>query len=419
MIIKGVLLSKFSERSRNVFEIKGKVNTAICYATVVEEEAIEQIRRMCDYEFTENSKIRIMPDVHAGKGCTIGTTMTVIDKAVPNVVGVDIGCGMYTVELENRDVDFEKIDEAAHFIPSGREVWEGRTEKFDLTALRCYRELKQPKRLERSLGTLGGGNHFIEIDSAPDGTKYLVIHSGSRNLGKQVAEHYQNLAIDLSAGKADYFEKRDELIRTYKAQGRRSEIQTALKAMEKEWKAKEPTMPRDLCYLYGTYLDDYLHDVEICQQFAKRNREKMAQIVLERTGMRAISSFHTIHNYINTEEMILRKGAIAAHKGELVLIPINMRDGSVLARGKGNPDWNFSAPHGAGRVMSRTKARETLDIEEYKKTMEGIYTTSVNEATIDESPMAYKSLNDIIDVISESVDIVEILKPIYNFKASE
>ena len=189
--------------------------------------------------------------------------------------------------------------------------------------------------------------------------------------------------------------------------------------MEKEWKAKEPTMPRDLCYLYGTYLDDYLHDVEICQQFARRNREKMAQIVLERTGMRAISSFHTIHNYINTEEMILRKGAIAAHKGELVLIPINMRDGSVLARGKGNPEWNFSAPHGAGRVMSRTKARETLDIEEYKKTMEGIYTTSVNEATIDESPMAYKSLNDIIDVISESVDIVEILKPIYNFKASE
>lgn len=239
------------------------------------------------------------------------------------------------------------------------------------------------------------------------------------NLGKQVAELYQSLAIDLNAGKADYFERRDELIRTYKEQGRRAEIQTALKAMEKEWAAKEPTIPEDLCYLYGTYLEDYLHDVEICQQFARRSRERMAEIILEKTGMTALSSFHTIHNYIDTKEMILRKGSIAAHDGELVLIPINMRDGSVLARGKGNPEWNYSAPHGAGRLMSRTKARETLDLEAYRKTMEGIYTTSVNEATIDEAPMAYKSLKDIIDVIRESVDVIEILKPIYNFKASE
>lgn len=402
-----------------MFEIKGKVNTAICYATVVEDEAIEQIRRMCDYDFTSGSQIRIMPDVHAGKGCTIGTTMTIIDKAVPNIVGVDIGCGMYTVELGNIEIDFERVDEAAHFIPSGRDVWEGRMERFDLTGLRCYRNLKQTKRLEKSLGTLGGGNHFIEIDVASDGTKYLVIHSGSRNLGKQVAEHYQQLAIDLNAGKADYFEKRDELIRTYKEQGRRAEIQAALKAMEKEWQAKEPTIPADLCYLYDTYLEDYLHDVEICQQFAKRSREKMAEIVLERTDMTALSAFHTIHNYINTEEMILRKGAIAAHNDELVLIPINMRDGSVLARGKGNPDWNFSAPHGAGRIMSRAKARETLDMEAYKEAMADIYTTSVNEATIDEAPMAYKSLADIIDVIQESVDVIEILRPIYNFKASD
>lgn len=402
-----------------MFEIKGKVNTAICYATVVEEEAIEQIRRMCDYDFTENVKIRIMPDVHAGKGCTIGTTMTIVDKVVPNIVGVDIGCGMYTVELGNIDIDFEKVDEAAHFIPSGRDVWEGRMERFDLTGLCCYRNLKQTRRLEKSLGTLGGGNHFIEIDAASDGTKYLVIHSGSRNLGKQVAEIYQNLAIDLNAGKEDYFVKRDALIRTYKEQGRRSEIQAALKAMEKEWRAKEPTIPADLCYLYGTYLEDYLHDVEICQHFAKRSRERMAEIILERTGMTALSAFHTIHNYINTGEMILRKGAIAAHKDELVLIPINMRDGSVLARGKGNPEWNYSAPHGAGRIMSRAKARETLDLEAYKKTMEGIYTTSVNEATIDEAPMAYKSLEDIIDVIRESVEVIDILKPIYNFKASD
>ena len=402
-----------------MFEIKGKVNTAVCYAVVVEDEAIEQIRRMCDHDFTADAKIRIMPDVHAGKGCTIGTTMTIVDKAVPNIVGVDIGCGMYTVELGKVDIDFKKVDEAAHYIPSGREVWDGRMERFDLTGLRCYRNLKQAKRLERSLGTLGGGNHFIEIDVASDGTKYLVIHSGSRNLGKQVAELYQKLAIDLHAGKADYFEKRDELIRVYKEQGRRDEIQSALMAMEKEWAEKEPDIPADLCYLYGTYLEDYLHDVEICQRFAKRSRERMAEIILERTGMTVCSAFHTIHNYINTEEMILRKGAIAAHEDELVLIPINMRDGSVLARGKGNPEWNYSAPHGAGRVMSRTKARETLDLAAYRKTMEGIYTTSVNEATLDEAPMAYKSLGDIIDVIRESVDVIEILKPIYNFKASD
>lgn len=402
-----------------MFEIKGKVNTAVCYAAVVEEEAIEQIRRMCDYEFTEGSKIRIMPDVHAGKGCTIGTTMTINDKVVPNIVGVDIGCGMYTVELGPVNIDFERVDAAVHEVPSGRGVWEGRMERFDLTGLACYRSLKQTKRLERSLGTLGGGNHFIEIDVASDGNKYLVIHSGSRNLGKQVAELYQALAVDLNLGKANYFEQRDEIIRTYKEQGRRSEIQAALKSLEAEWKAKEPTMPADLCYLYGTYLEDYLHDVEICQQFARRSRERMAEIILEKTGMTARSSFHTIHNYIDTKEMILRKGSIAAHAGELVLIPINMRDGSVLARGKGNPEWNFSAPHGAGRLMSRMKARETLNLEAYRKTMEGIYTTSVNESTLDEAPMAYKSLDDILDVIRDSVDVIEVLKPIYNFKASE
>lgn len=400
-------------------EIKGKVNTAICYAKVVEDEAIEQIRRMCDYVITEDSKIRIMPDVHAGKGCTIGTTMTIVDKAVPNVVGVDIGCGMYTVNLGKTDIDFEKVDEAAHYIPSGMNVWEGRQERFDLTELRCYRELKDSKRLERSLGTLGGGNHFIEIDEAADGTKYLIIHSGSRNLGKQVAEIYQKLAINLSRGYGDYLEKRDEIIRTYKEQGRKNEIQEALKQLH--WQVYEsPTnIPEDLCYLDGKYLEDYLHDVEICQAFARRSREKMAEIILERTGMTAGEAFHTIHNYIDTEEMILRKGAIAAHNGEKVLIPINMRDGSVLAIGKGNPEWNYSAPHGAGRIMSRTKAFRELTMEEYKKTMEGVYTTSVNENTLDEAPMAYKSLEDIIDVIRESVDVIDVMKPIYNFKASD
>ncbi len=400
-----------------MFEIKGKLNTALCYAKVVEEEAIEQIRRMCDYEFTQGSVIRIMPDVHAGKGCTIGTTMTVTDRAVPNIVGVDIGCGMYTVNLGKKEIDFEKLDEAAHYIPSGRTVWEGRQERFDLTQLRCYRSLKNSKWLERSLGTLGGGNHFIEVDRAQDGTKYLVIHSGSRNLGKQVAEIYQQLAIDLNKGIETYLRERDEIIRTYKEQGRKSEIQAALKAIE--WSKREATMPEDLCYLYGTYFEDYLHDVEICQHFARRSREKMAEILLDRTGMIGTDGFHTVHNYIDTKEMILRKGAIAAHKGEKVLIPINMRDGSVLAIGKGNPEWNYSAPHGAGRLMSRKKAKESLSMEEYQETMAGIYTTSINEATLDEAPMAYKSLEDIIDVIRESVDVIDIMKPIYNFKAAD
>ena len=399
-----------------MFEIKGKINTAICYAKVVEDEAIEQIRRMCDYDFTENSKIRIMPDVHAGKGCTIGTTMTVTDKAVPNIVGVDIGCGMYTVNLGKGEIDLEKLDEAAHFVPSGMNIWEGRQEKFDLQELRCYRNLKNTKWLERSLGTLGGGNHFIEVDKASDGTHYLVIHTGSRNLGKQVADIYQQLAIDLNKGKETYFQQREEIIRTYKEQGRRKDIQKVLKAIS--WNQRETTMPEDLCYLYGQFFDDYLHDVEICQRFARRNREKIAEVLLARTGMTGGEAFHTIHNYIDTDEMILRKGAIAAHAGEKVLIPINMRDGSVLAIGKGNVEWNYSAPHGAGRIMSRTKAKNELDMEAYRKSMEGIYTTSVNEKTLDEAPMAYKSLEDIIDVIKESVDIIEIMKPIYNFKAN-
>lgn len=398
-----------------MFEIKGEKNTAICYAKVVEDEAIEQIRRMCNYEFTENSRIRIMPDVHAGKGCTIGTTMTVTDKAVPNIVGVDIGCGMYTVNLGKSDIDFEKLDEAAHFVPSGMNIWEGGQERFDLQQLLCYRSLKNTKWLERSLGTLGGGNHFIEVDVAQDGTNYLVIHTGSRNLGKQAAELYQKLAVDLNKGKETYFKQRDEIIRIYKEQGRRKEIQKALEAIA--WQKREATMPEDLCYLYGTYFADYLHDVEICQQFAKRNREKIAEVLLERTGMTGGDAFHTVHNYIDTEEMILRKGAIAAHAGEKVLIPINMRDGSILAVGRGNAEWNYSAPHGAGRIMSRTKARDTLNMEEYRHTMEGIYTTSVNEATLDEAPMAYKPLEDIIDVIQESVDVIDIMKPVYNFKA--
>lgn len=405
------------ERGKTMLEIKGAVTTAICYANIIEEEAVEQIRRMCDQEFTKDCQVRIMPDVHAGKGCTIGTTMTVKDKAVPNVVGVDIGCGMYTVNLGKQEIDLERFDAACHFVPSGMRAWEGRQERFPLTELRCYRSLERTKWIERSLGTLGGGNHFIEIDRASDGTNYLVIHTGSRNLGKQTAEIYQKLAVELNQGKEEYFKKKDALIAQYKAAGRRKEIQQAL--LELHWKHKPLSVPEDLCYVYGSYFEDYLHDVEICQEFAVRNRELIAEILLERTGLSGEGGFHTIHNYIDTDEMILRKGAIAAHDGEKVLIPINMRDGSVLAVGKGNQEWNYSAPHGAGRVMSRKKAKASLSMKDYEAAMEGIYTTSVNENTLDEAPSAYKSLDDIIGVIRDSVDVIEIMKPIYNFKASD
>ncbi len=400
-------------------EIIGANNTAKCFTDVVETAAFEQIKAVCDEVAFKDSKIRIMPDVHAGKGCTIGTTMTITDKVVPNMVGVDIGCGMYTVALGNVDIDFEKFDEAAHFIPCGRDVWEGRQERFDLTVLKCYRNLKDSKRLERSLGTLGGGNHFIEIDVDSNGNKYLVIHSGSRNLGTQVANFYQSIAVDLNMGKEEYYKKREEIIETYKAEGRRKEIQAVLKQLAKDWEAKNPTMPYDLCYLYGQFMEDYLHDIDICQKFAKRNREKMAEILLGKTGIVGGEVFHTIHNYIDVENMILRKGSVSAKKDEKLLIPINMRDGSVICIGKGNDDWNQSAPHGAGRLMSRTNAFATLSMEEYKEQMKGIYSTCIAEKTLDESPMAYKNMDEILKNIEPTATVVEIIKPIYNFKAAE
>lgn len=402
-----------------MIEIKGTYNTAICYANTLEETAVAQIKAVCNESAFQNEKIRIMPDVHAGKGCTIGTTMTVTDKVVPNMVGVDIGCGMYTIYLGKAEIDLDAFDQAAHLIPCGRDVWEGIQARFDLTRLRCYRNLKHTRRLEKSIGTLGGGNHFIEIDSNSREEKYLVIHSGSRNLGTQVAEYYQGLAIDLNLGKEEYFKQREEIIRTYKAQDRRQEIQPTLIALEKEFAAKETTVPPALCYLYGTFMEDYLHDVNICQQFAQRNREKIAEILLERTGLTAISSFQTIHNYIDVKERILRKGAVSAKAGEKLLIPINMRDGSLICIGKGNPDWNVSAPHGAGRLMSRFAAFENLTLDEYKQQMSGIYSTCVNSSTLDESPMAYKSMDEIVANITPTAEILEHIKPIYNFKAAE
>lgn len=402
-----------------MFTIEGTYATAICYATVAEETAIEQIRTMCDTPFTEGSRVRIMPDMHAGVGCTIGTTMTIRDKVVPNVVGVDIGCGMYVVDLGKDDLDLVRLDAACHSVPSGREVWPGRRAHFALTELACFRNLKETRRIERSIGTLGGGNHFIEIDRSEDGTNYLVIHSGSRNLGTQVANYYQHLAVDLHSGMGEYFEERDRIIAELKASGRRSEIQSALKRLLRHGK-RNPDVTPELCWLEGRYMDDYLADVALCQTYARLNRETMAAVILDAMGLSAGEAFHTIHNYIDVDEMILRKGAIAAHEGELVIIPLNMRDGSVLARGRGNAEWNFSAPHGAGRVMSRKDAKATLSLDDYRSQMEeaGIYTTCVCEETLDEAPGAYKSREDIIAPIAEAVDIVDEMRPIYNFKAT-
>nr|DAK26522.1 MAG TPA: tRNA-splicing ligase RtcB [Caudoviricetes sp.] len=377
---------------------------------MLEKEAIDQINRMLDHEVSHGSSIRIMPDAHAGKGCTIGTTMTIKNKVVPNLVGVDIGCGMYTVALGDANIDLPKIDQIIYGIPSGFNVWEKPIKNFDLTELRCYEHLINTDRIKCSIGTLGGGNHFIEIGRASWGTNFLIIHTGSRNLGKQVAEYYQKLAVMTT--KINNSSVREELILRYKEMGCHAEIEEALKEISNK------KIDEDLCYLSGEFLNDYLHDMKICQEFARINRETIAEILTEKTDITNYDRFHTVHNYIDLDHMILRKGAIAAYKGQRVLIPLNMRDGSILAIGKGNQNWNYSAPHGAGRLMSRKKAREKLSIDEFRKEMSGIYSTSVNERTLDESPMAYKSTEDILmSHLDETINIVDIIKPIYNFKA--
>lgn len=391
----------------------------------VEQEAVDQIELLLAQDAFKDCKVRIMPDVHAGKGCVIGFTADLGEKVIPNIVGVDIGCGMLCVSLGQTDIDFEKLDNVIRsYVPSGRDVHEGRIIRFDeLQELKCYRELRDTKRLERSIGTLGGGNHFIEVDVAEDGYKYLVIHTGSRNLGKQVADYYQNLAFELMSGKDKLYEEQDRLIKEYKSAGRKSEIQSAIAELHRNFKAVNPNIPKDLCYLEGKYREDYLHDMRICQKFAYINRVMIAQIICNHMGWGVDADmpdyFECIHNYIDHDSNIVRKGAISAKYGEKVLIPINMRDGCIIGTGKGNEDWNQSAPHGAGRVMSRTKAKELVSLEEFEKSMDGIYTTSVNQSTIDESPMAYKTLDEIVENIKDTVDVLAIIKPVYNFKASE
>lgn len=387
----------------------------------IEDEALKQINTLINQPAFSDCKIRIMPDVHAGSGCVIGFTADLGDKVIPNIVGVDIGCGMLTVCLGHIDIDFEKLDKVIREkIPSGRNVHDGRIVRFDkLKELYCYRNLNDTKRLERSIGTLGGGNHFIEIDTDDAGNKYLIIHSGSRNLGKQVAEYYQKLAIELMTGKDELYEKQERLIEEYKAQGRRTEIQAAIKELHKSFNPNPLNIPKELCYLTGKYREQYLHDMKICQEFAVENRACMADIITREMNWYEHYRWETIHNYIEFKSNMVRKGAISAEQGQLVLIPINMRDGCIVGVGKGNVEWNYSAPHGAGRLMSRMKARETVSLDEFKESMDGIYTTSVNESTVDESPMVYKSMDEIVANIKDTVEILEIIKPIYNFKAAE
>lgn len=396
-----------------MIEIRGKYNTAKVFTDTVEEGAIAQILELCNQEFVKGSSIRIMPDTHAGAGCTIGTTMSITDKIVPNLVGVDIGCGMETIKLRNKEMDLEKLDRVIHqFIPSGfdtRKKQHPYAEKIDFDALACRKHVNL-ERAKLSVGTLGGGNHFIEVNRDKDGDLYLVVHSGSRHLGKQVAEYYQELGYKQLA---DRNKEKSELAQRLRVEGREKDIQ---KEMEKLSLTK---VNKQLAYVQGKSYEDYLRDMKIVQQYAVFNRKAMVDEMVKRMDLEVVEQFTTIHNYIDVENMILRKGAISAQKGERVLIPINMRDGSLICIGKGNADWNYSAPHGAGRLMSRSKAKEMITLEEFRKTMEGIYSTTVNKSTLDECALAYKPMEEIVSNIQDTVEILDIIKPVYNFKAAE
>ena len=402
---------------QNIRIVQGKYNSAKVFTDVVEDTAIAQIKTLCDQPFTQGTQIRVMPDVHAGAGCTIGTTMTIADAIVPNLVGVDIGCGMEVVKIKNKCIEPQKLDKVIRAtIPAGfsiRSQAHAYAEDIDLSALYCASRLDLG-RAYRSLGTLGGGNHFIEADKDEDGGIYLIIHSGSRHLGLEVAKYYQNLAWD-SLNSVPQDEIR-ALIERYKAEGRQEEIQSALETLTK---GVSTDIPRSLAYVTGSLFDAYIHDMKIVQHFAMLNRKAMAREIMKEMKLKPEGSFTTIHNYIDTDSMILRKGAVSAQAGETLIIPINMRDGCLLCTGKGNPDWNDSAPHGAGRLMSRKAARESFTVSAFRKEMNGIYTTSVSSETLDECPMAYKRMEDIVDNIAPTVSIDRVIKPIYSFKAGE
>jgi len=388
--------------------LKGKYNEATVFTDNIDQATISQVTELLDQEFVAGSKIRIMPDCHAGTGCVVGTTMTITDKIVPNLVGVDIGCGILAVELEETDIDLKKLDEVINeHIPSGFDIHDRCITNY--SPLRDYACEIDRDRANRSIGTLGGGNHFIEIDRDKDGCLWLVIHTGSRHLGVEVCDYYQR------AGYKAYGDDLKSLINgaiaVLKAKGHEQEIEVTVKML----KRMTPDIPKDLAYVKGQLFVDYLHDMALTQTYAELNRQTIADIIIEKMNLHPVDSFDTIHNYI--DNMILRKGSISAQLGERVIIPMNMRDGSLICVGKGNPEWNYSAPHGAGRIMSRTQAMDNISFEEFEQSMKGIYSTSVVESTIDESPMVYKPIEEIMGNIGDTVVIMDVIKPIYNFKA--
>ena len=398
-----------------MIEVTGKYNQAKIFTDVVDQASIAQVIALCNQEFTAGSRIRLMPDVHAGAGCTVGTTMTITDKVVPNLVGVDIGCGMETVRVREDHLELQKLDKLIYErIPSGfavRREAHRYAERIDLEELYCAGHIDM-LRAEKSIGTLGGGNHFIEVDRDDQGQLYVIVHSGSRRLGLEVAGYYQEEGYKALNRTDDASLER--LIQEMKAAGRQKEIQKELKRRKNQ---KLTDIPRPLAYVSGALFDRYIHDMKLVQRFADLNRQAMADEIVKGMKLHVEERFTTVHNYIDTDAMILRKGAVSAREGELLLIPINMRDGSLLCVGKGNQDWNCSAPHGAGRLMSRGEARQSFTVSEFKKQMEGVYTTSVGRETLDECPMAYKGMEDILDNIGPTAQVIKTIRPIYNFKA--
>lgn len=412
---------------KTIIREKNVSNPVKVFADIVEDSAMEQIIKIANYDPYIDSTIRIMPDVHSGKGCVIGTTMTLKDKVTPNLVGVDIGCGMMCVKLKDKDCEeqLDKLDKVIHkYVPAGMYVHDSKSNcdcyKDYVETLYAFEHIGDngKHRIKRSIGTLGGGNHFIELDKDGEGNYYLVIHTGSRHLGVQVCNYYQQLAVDNMKRKVyDFDQLKNNVINTLKKEGRQREINDKLK--ELSMNRKSVVIDEDLAYLEGEDFKHYLHDMELVQTWASANRKAIADRIISRMKWTVDEEFTTIHNYIDVDNMILRKGSVSAQKGEKLIIPINMRDGSLICVGKGNPDWNYSAPHGAGRIMSRTEARNNINIDDFKESMKDIYTTTVDMSTIDEAPMAYKPIDDIIKCIQPEVDICTIIKPVYNFKAAE
>lgn len=394
-----------------MLELKGRFASAKVFADTVDPSAITQIITLLNQPYVEGCEVRIMPDVHAGAGCTIGTTMTISGKVCPNLVGVDIGCGMETVRVDEREIDLERLDNLIYSeIPAGCDIRQAAhdfAKLIDLSELRCAKHINTDRAL-RSIGTLGGGNHFIEASRDSNGQMYIVVHSGSRHLGVEIANYYQTAGY-----KALRSDGLKPIIEKLKAEHREAEIQTTIQQIKSEWLG----IPKQLAYVDGELFENYLHDMKIAQNFAELNRQAIITTIVCGMNLTPNLQFTTVHNYIDTKKKILRKGAVSAENGELLLIPINMEKGSLLCVGKGNEDWNCSAPHGAGRLMSRNEAKRSLSMAEFEHRMAGIYTTSVSENTLDECPMAYKPIEEIIRNITPTAKVIDILEPIYNFKS--